>query len=1328
MRRRQSKSARFERRMSAPGFAVPALAVVVSLLSTGSFWVSVSSVSGQAPTQCADGIDNDGDGQVDALTTGGNPTATISLGAGNPFAIRAIVNAGGYSIPDNGAIYRDAATVNKVCNIQGYTAASGSECTAPPYENRCGWRSFGDNLMFAWNGSVFYSIRDNVWTSNITCVGIPAACGDGKDNDGDGKVDGADTGCSGASDATEVPHDAGCESAADQFEGARQCSDGKDNDGDGKADAAGGDPGCADGNDDDEADPSPSDPPVACPAHHASCGLDAPAGAKAECDKAGKEVEWSPASETCTLAGGGSGRCYTCVDPGQQCPAGYACGVATGQAAATCPKGQKIEWSDSGIKCGGGDAARCFRCVDDPDADPGVDDPPPMCPVACSQDADCGTASQCSKVQLPDGTVTDQDLCWEDPDSKLCVKKCRVPRCVNQRCEMAPPAEGAPGFPYVQCATTSCPAPRCGDGVVQAGEEAQDPGPPPDGGAAGANVCNVTGTSCAQIPDARACKEPSCVDVNGRAIANTSCTCPGITVKPKPTLDCSNGYRTVQGKLSPTPSCAGGWYIQAPDKTCNCIMAAATVAKPTMVASLVDGSSLLASSIVNNCSVSCVNLTCGPGDACFALMGWNTVMQQCAPANCAGREEECGMPDQRYGANMKSWEMCPGTQVDPPDTDPVGPNDPPGTPSPVDGEECDDANNAANDGCSPTCKKEKCGDGTVQQKGADGLPNTADDEKCDDGNLDVGDGCNNECAVETCGNGVHDQGEECDDGVGNSDTKPGACRMDCTRPTCDDGVIDDVEPYGEQCECLGVDGAETITNENGSTWLQCNVDVDGFPALCSQCRANYCGDGFQFNPGADNETGTLDDELCDAGPFNTNFPVGSGECTTHAQCPGSICVDGECALQVTCSDDADCHGGKCVRQMCMPGGCANDADCGEDARCFEGQCRRGGGGMGGCTENTDCPSGNCYPNGSCMPEIKGDLPEPYCRMDCKPIRCGDGVVDVGAGETCDEGEAMFKCNGFPQPACDCAIPSWGNPQFNTTCCPENQYCSVWPTATCPVNCGVEPGRGGAKCKNRQLEFGEECDVIAEPIDSYLGQPHGFAQYVYRPNRDGTRLSFTEDDGRWKTVPATIEEKYVTIDHEANENLGSVDNAWIISSGLGSAKTYFHLWDIPILDAGFSDVHVRARVDFTGKGTDWKAVNLYMSVQNSPNGIMRHFLTLNQMNAAVLEVVADEDAHKLVFTLYNSVDGTPLSVAPITLVSPVQLSGRTPIAIDALEMTVFTEYALADDGEKYACTDDCLIVRCGNWREDPGETCDDGNNQSNDGCSNACQLEICALPD
>lgn len=82
------------------------------------------------------------------------------------------------------------------------------------------------------------------------------------------------------------------------------------------------------------------------------------------------------------------------------------------------------------------------------------------------------------------------------------------------------------------------------------------------------------------------------------------------------------------------------------------------------------------------------------------------------------------------------------------------------------GEDCDDGNNAAGDGCPANCVI-ACGDGEV-----DG------DEVCDDGNTAGGDGCSADCrSTEVCGNGIVDALETCDDGARDSHD---GCSARCT--------------------------------------------------------------------------------------------------------------------------------------------------------------------------------------------------------------------------------------------------------------------------------------------------------------------------------------------------------------------------------------------------------------------------------------------------------------------------------------------------------------------------------------------------------------------
>jgi cysteine-rich repeat protein len=77
------------------------------------------------------------------------------------------------------------------------------------------------------------------------------------------------------------------------------------------------------------------------------------------------------------------------------------------------------------------------------------------------------------------------------------------------------------------------------------------------------------------------------------------------------------------------------------------------------------------------------------------------------------------------------------------------------------GEECDDGNLMAGDGCSAACSIEAaatCGDGVLD---------LVNDEECDDGDTKAGDGCSPACQLEqvgqACGNGMTQAPEVCDD-------------------------------------------------------------------------------------------------------------------------------------------------------------------------------------------------------------------------------------------------------------------------------------------------------------------------------------------------------------------------------------------------------------------------------------------------------------------------------------------------------------------------------------------------------------------------------------
>ncbi len=140
-------------------------------------------------------------------------------------------------------------------------------------------------------------------------------------------------------------------------------------------------------------------------------------------------------------------------------------------------------------------------------------------------------------------------------------------------------------------------------------------------------------------------------------------------------------------------------------------------------------------------------------------------------------------------------------------------------------------------------------------------------EQCDDGNTVDGDGCTADCTDEFCGDGiVNDNGaEECDDGAGNSDIDPDACRTDCQFSSCGDGVVDS----GEEC-----DDANT-------------VEDDGCTSSCTICGDGILTGGEECDDG-NTIDGDCCTNSCTIASNGTPCPA-TDECTKTAECNAGVC-------------------------------------------------------------------------------------------------------------------------------------------------------------------------------------------------------------------------------------------------------------------------------------------------------------------------------------------------------------------------------------------------------------------------------------------------------
>jgi len=323
--------------------------------------------------------------------------------------------------------------------------------------------------------------------------------------------------------------------------------------------------------------------------------------------------------------------------------------------------------------------------------------------------------------------------------------------------------------------------------------------------------------------------------------------------------------------------------------------------------------------------------------------------------------------------------------------------------------------------------------------GDDGIcqtPKTGDDEQL----IVVGNGLLNATCVNAgpdgiaqtslCGEGTVDFGEECDDGVGNSDTTPDACRTNCQSPFCGDGVVDPAN--GEGCE----DGN---TKNNDDCVLPCIVAV--------------CGDGFKKTKG------TPPLEQCDDG--NTSPGDGcSGACEQEVptNCGNGVVDPPYCSSGVTgpCGVDADCDtslgagDGVCTTEACDDGNNSDKDDC--RRTCAPATCGDGVVHSKGTGPFEECDDGNTSPGDGCSAICENE--------------CGNGVID-GA---CSQGTLNDPCNVDAD--CDTSLGAGDGVCITEPCDIDiDGLCLPGPT-TCSAVCTI------ASCGNGEVECSEQCDLGA----------------------------------------------------------------------------------------------------------------------------------------------------------------------------------------------------------------------------------------------------------
>ncbi len=357
---------------------------------------------------------------------------------------------------------------------------------------------------------------------------------------------------------------------------------------------------------------------------------------------------------------------------------------------------------------------------------------------------------------------------------------------------------------------------------------------------------------------------------------------------------------------------------------------------------------------------------------------------------------------------------------------------------------CDDgeANGDEPGACRTDCTPPVCGDAIVDPG-----------EQCDDANDVADDGCD-ACMRPPCGDGIVQVGEDCDDGFGNSDTTPDACRLDCTAPICGDLVVDS----GEECDdgnLVNEDGCSNTCRRPGcgdgivQVGETCDdgndIDTDGCTNACELPR---CGDGIVNGTDECDDGNDVDTDGCSntcalprcgdgvRSELDREVTLSSPVVTEPGGDTGRVCDDGGTCQASSC-EVAD-NGSAPEHGICQSlgydravrvswGGGAGDADSpmphAYNWTCTDYVCGDGGGSTG-----DNCGAGEMLNQLVCREsyieacddgEANADAPD-ACRTDCTLPMCGDGIVD--SGEECDDG------NDVEDDGCSnrCRLPACGD--------------------------------------------------------------------------------------------------------------------------------------------------------------------------------------------------------------------------------------------------------------------------------------------------------------
>jgi len=549
----------------------------------------------------------------------------------------------------------------------------------------------------------------------------------------------------------------------------------------------------------------------------------------------------------------------------------------------------------------------------------------------------------------------------------------------------------------------------------------------------------------------------------------------------------------------------------------------------------------------------------------------------------------------------------------------------------------------------------------------------------------------NDCTADTCNGETPENmpinvGSGCASNGGKVCDGQGACVECNVSGDCSTGVC-------MANQCVPASCADQV--KNGT-----ETDVDCGGSVCTPC-----GDGKACGGATDCQSGVCTSMTCAAATCTDALENGD---ETDVDCGGATCTP--CAPGLGCNQNADCVGGSCSGTICLPtctDGVKNanetDEDCGgpDCSPCMVTQT---------CSVNSDCVDGVCVAGqcqaATCSDTVKnGQETGVDCGGNC-PSKCAAGS-GCTAGSDCSSGictmmicqaamcsdmqkngsETDVDCGGGGCPGCALGqICQQGSDCLSTFCV----------SGLCVVSiCGDGIVSGMEACDDGNLNVGDGCNATCNVEMGYACS--GMPSVCGPVCGDGTKLGNEAcDDGNLNSGDCCSSACALESGCEIEpNNTDATANAWTTVAIGNKVKAFNN----PTLDKDVFSVIVPPN----NKGT------LVAEVKDGPAGStcsnpteIDSYLTVR--NSAGATLATNDDI-----------------LQPTNFCSKVTVTNLDPgtYFVEAKRTTLAPAGLATYD---YTLQIDMTFVTCGDGSIGTGETCDDGNSTSNDGCSSACAIE------